>query len=83
MRISPFFGTFLLCVQLCSTANATEFKFTYTLGRDQLQYRTDAKEWEEAFKRGADFCFKFFVKREKALTEEKGLDIIDTCANPR
>jgi hypothetical protein len=73
----------LIFALLCSTANATEFKFTYTLDRDQLQYKTDAKNWDEAFKRGAQFCFDFFVKKEKALSEEKGLDIIDTCANPR
>ena len=74
---------FIFALLLSSAANATEFKFTYTLGRDQLQYKTDAKNWEEAFERGAKFCFDFFVKREKNLTEEKGLDIIDTCANPR
>ena len=72
-----------LTLLLCSTASATEFKFTYTLGRDQLQYKTEASDWKTAFNRGAEFCFDFFVKREKNLTEEKGLDIIDTCANPR
>lgn len=73
----------IFALLLCSTANATEFKFTYTLGRDQLQYKTDAKNWDEAFRRGADFCFNFFTDREKNLSEEKGLDIIDSCANPR
>jgi hypothetical protein len=74
---------YLILLLLCGTANATEYKFTYTIGRDQLLYKTEAKTWEEAFKRGADFCFDFLVKKEKALSEEKGLDIIDICANPR
>jgi hypothetical protein len=73
----------IFALLLCSTAQAEEFHFKYILGRDMLQYKTEAATWEEAFKRGADFCFKFFVDREKNLTEEKGLDIIDTCANPR
>jgi len=68
---------------LCSTAEAKEFKFTYILGRDQLQYKTNADTWEEAFKRGADFCFDFFVKKESVISEDRGLDIIDICANPR
>ena len=70
-------GIFSISVQ------AEEFKFTYLMGRDKLEYKTEAQNWETAFKRGADFCFNFFAKREKVLTDEKGLDIIDTCANPR
>ncbi|NJO48103.1 MAG: hypothetical protein HC840_00140 [Leptolyngbyaceae cyanobacterium RM2_2_4] len=73
----------ILALLLCSAAEAKEFHFKYTLDRDLLEYKTNADTWEEAFKRGASFCFDFFVKREKTLTEEKGLDIIDTCANPR
>lgn len=74
---------YLILLLLCSTASATEYKFTYTVGRDKLEYKTDAKTWDEAFKRGADFCFNFFSKTNKPFSEEKGLDIIDSCANPR
>ena len=73
---------YLILVLLCSTANATEYKFTYLLGRDKLEYKTDAPNWETAHARGADFCFKFFSKMNKPFSEEKGLDIIDTCVNP-
>lgn len=74
--------TLIFLVLLCSTAEAKEFKFTYTLGRDQLQYKTNAETWETAFKRGADFCFDFFTKKEP-FSEDRWLEIIDTCANPR
>lgn len=67
----------------CSTSEAKEFRFTYTVGRDKLQYKTDAADWYEAHDRGAQFCYAFFVKREINLTEDKGLEIIDACANPR
>lgn len=73
---------FLIFALLCSTANAEEFKFTYLFGRDKLEYKTDAKDWEEAHERGAMFCNEFFVKREKTFSEQRRLDIIDTCTNP-
>lgn len=74
---------YLIClVLLCSTAQAKEFKFTYLFRRDKLQYKTDADTWEQAFERGSQFCFDFYAKREP-LTEDRGLEIIDACANPR
>ncbi len=72
----------ILGLLLCSTANASEFKFTYIFGRDKLEYKTDAKNWDQAFRRGADFCFEFFAKKQRPLSEDKGLAIINTCANP-
>jgi hypothetical protein len=73
----------LIFVILCSHAQAKEFTFKFNINRDQLQYKTDADTWEIAYKRAANFCFDFLAKREKTLTEDKGLDIIDVCANPR
>lgn len=70
-------------ILLCSTANATEYKFIYTLNRDKLQYKIEAKTWEKAYENGAQFCFDFFSKSNKPFSKEKGLDIIDICANPR
>lgn len=77
----------LATILLCSTSQAKEFKFTFVFeqGRteNKLQYKTDADSWEQAYKRGSSFCFDFFAERETDLTEEKGIDIIDACANPR
>lgn len=66
-----------------SLVSATEFRFVYTYKSDKLQYKTNAATWEEALKNGAHFCFNFLTKREVKMTDEIGLDIIDTCANPR
>lgn len=75
--------TLIFLLLIGSAAEAKEFRFTYILDRDKLQYKTDATDWEEAFNRGAQFCYDFFVKREKNLTEERGVEIIDSCANPK
>lgn len=72
----------IFALLFCSIAQADEFHFVYILNRDKLEYKTQAPTWKEAFERGSQFCFDFFVEREKILTEDKGLDIIDTCANP-
>ena len=81
-----YFGGFIkyaiAILLLASTANAKEYKFTYSFEKETLVYRTEAKTWEEAFKSGADCCFEFF-KNVKPLTEDRGLDIIDVCANPK
>lgn len=66
-----------------SVTEAKEFNFKYVLRNDILEYKTKADTWEEAFKRGADFCFDFFVKKRTKINENEALDIIDTCVNPR
>lgn len=72
----------LILVLLCSTAQAKEFKFSYTLDGYNFQYSTDANSWEEAFERGSQSCLKFFVNK-KPLNEDRVLDIVDVCANPK
>ncbi len=73
-------------LMLPSISFAKEFHFTYRLinGRaeQKLEYKTSSDSWEEAFERGSQFCFDFFANRVSNLTEEKGLDITDTCVNP-
>lgn len=66
----------------CLPAKAEEFKFTYIFGHDKLEYKTNAVDWDHAMSRGADFCNDFFVKKEKTFSEERRLEIINTCANP-
>lgn len=73
-----------MAIGMMSTPSyAAEFKFKWQLKDGALQYKTEAESWEVAFRRAAKFCFDFAIKREKNLTEEAGLDIIDICANPR
>lgn len=75
-----------LSLLLCSTGHAKEFTFTfhypYGTQSNKLVYKTDAKDWDEAFKRAASFCAKKYAEISN-LDEETKLDIIDACVNPR
>lgn len=73
----------ILGLLLCSAAEAKEFSFTYKLDGSKIEYKVEASTWEEAFVQGAQFCFGFFTKDQKKISEERGLDIIDACANPK
>ena len=73
---------YLILLFVFNAAQAQEFKFTYVLDRNKLEYKTNASTQEEAFERGANFCFDFFSK-QGTMTEARQLDIIDTCANPK
>jgi hypothetical protein len=72
------FCAFLL---MPSPALAKEFKFTWTMDGGTLKYKINKDTYEKAFDYAAVFCFDFF-KKKKPLTEERGLEIIDVCANP-
>lgn len=65
-----------------SSCWATEYKFTFVLGRDKLEYKVEAPSKTQAYKIAAQFCFDFFERKVVNLTEDKGLEIIDACANP-
>jgi hypothetical protein len=73
----------VLTMLMPSIAMAKEYKFVTTYNGGTLQFKTEAKTWEEAYTKEAQFCFDFFTKRVKLMTEETGLDIIDACANPK
>lgn len=72
-----------------STPTATkEYSFKFTL-KDELsktdkiwQTKETAPSYEEAFEKAAMACYRYYRNGQR-LTEERGLDIIDTCANPR
>jgi hypothetical protein len=46
-----------------------------------LKIGVDAENYMEAFRKAAKECFKFLTKGTYQ-GEEKGLEIIDICANP-
>lgn len=48
----------------------------------KYEYSTQADSWDDAFREAAKACYRHF-KDGRKLTEDEGLDIIDTCANPR
>lgn len=65
-----------------------EYGFKFTLKdaatkQDKIwQTKETAPSYEEAFEKAAMACYRYYKNGER-LTEERGLDIIDTCANPR
>lgn len=63
-------------------APTKEFTFKYKLSGQVFEVKRSAASYEEAFEVAADTCFKHF-KGEGQVSEDRGLDIIDVCANPR
>lgn len=70
----------------------TSFEFTFRLDAETkaklpkaespYKFRTQAASYDEAFKKAAQACYNHFKAGER-LSEEAGLGVIDTCANPR
>jgi hypothetical protein len=58
------------------------YTFKYQLNGQTLELRKPAQSYEDAFQDAAQKCFNYY-KGQGKLSEEKGLDIIDVCANPR
>lgn len=65
-------------------ALAKEYHFVFKMQdkNQTIEYKTEADSWNEAYRDAAVFCKNFLKKKEK-LTEERILDIVDICANPR
>lgn len=59
-----------------------EYVFKYKLQGETFEYRTSSGSYEEAYDQAAHKCFKHYKGAGK-VSEDRGLDIIDTCANPR
>lgn len=70
---------FILTLLLPSLLLASEFNFKYV---DGSKIKVQAKNWEAAYKIAAKQCFQELTKG-KYPGEERGLYIIDICANPR
>lgn len=61
---------------------AKPYVFTFKMSGETFEYKKDADSKEEAFEHAAKACYQHF-KGDKKLSENKGLDIIDVCANPK
>lgn len=59
-----------------------EYTFRYELSKEKYEVRVTDTSWEAAFESAAKKCFHFYITK-KPRSEEYGLDVIDTCANPR
>lgn len=63
-------------------AATKEYTFKYKLSGQSLELRKVAGSYEEAYEQAAQQCFKYYKGAGK-VSEDRGLDIIDVCANPR
>lgn len=73
----------ILIIFLSHSARAFEkFQFKYDYQGDRLFLTQEADDANQALKLAAKICFKHFKGPDK-ISEEKGLDIIDICANPK
>lgn len=69
----------LIIILLPTLSLAAEFNFKY---KDGSQIKIKAKNWDAAYKIAAKQCFQKLTNG-KYPGDERGLDIIDICANPR
>lgn len=82
----------IIALVLLSAANASawisteskskEYHFKFKFEGQAYEVKKDSGSYEEAFEAAAQDCFRHFKNGER-LSEDKGLRIIDSCANPR
>lgn len=66
-----------------STSPVTkEYSFKYQLKDKTLTIKKTATSYETAFEDAAQQCFNE-LRGKGRISEDRGLDIIDICANPR
>lgn len=58
------------------------YSFKFNLKKEIFEYSQKAPSYEDAFHKAAQACYNHY-KGGRRLSEERGLDIIDVCANPR
>lgn len=63
-------------------SSGKEYTFKYKLSGQTLEIKKSAPSYEDAFDQAAQQCFSYF-KGQGRVSEDRGLDIIDVCANPR
>jgi hypothetical protein len=58
------------------------YTFKFRLKGQTFEYAQTAGSYDDAFEKAAKACYQHY-KAGQRLTEDRGLDIIDVCANPR
>lgn len=78
-------ATVFTSMSLAWTATSTkekQYTFNFKMKDGSFKYEGTAPSYEEAFEVAAQACFKYF-KAGRHVSEDRGLDIIDACANPK
>lgn len=83
MKFNLALTLFILQMSIVALASQQkEFKFKFTYEGQRLEIIETSPSWEKSYEKAAMKCFKHFSKGEK-LPQDKGLDLIDLCANPK
>lgn len=61
---------------------AKVYSFKFKMQNETFEFSKQAPSYEEAFETAAKACYRHF-KGGRRISEDRGLDIIDVCANPR
>jgi hypothetical protein len=86
--MKPFFLLLIMSFSCASFAwlspvsTDKEYSFKFKYEGENLVLLQKATSYEEAYEKAAQSCFQHF-KGGRKVAEQKGLDIIDVCANPR
>lgn len=59
-----------------------EYLFKFKMAGQILELKHEGQSYEDAYEKAAKECFHYFKGNGK-VSENRGLDIIDVCANPR
>jgi len=65
-----------------SAFSAQTFDFKYSFDGEKLSISQEAPDYYAALTKAAKSCFSHFKGKTKA-SQQKGVDLIDVCANPR
>lgn len=59
-----------------------KFEFKYSFEGEKLAVSQEAGDYNKALEIAAKSCFRHFKSKTKS-NKDKGIDLIDVCANPR
>lgn len=65
-----------------TTLAAQKFDFKYSFEGEKLAISQEAPDYYVALTKAAKSCFSHFKSKTKS-NQQKGVDLIDVCANPR
>ena len=57
------------------------YRFQFKMQGETFRYELQETSFQQAFEIAAQACFRHF-KGSRSVSENRGLDIIDVCANP-
>ena len=58
------------------------YTYKYKMNNATLEIKREAASYEDGLRGAAKECFNHYKSQQK-LTYDRGMDIIDICANPR